>query len=162
MPSFDPQQPDRAGYESDWNVFQNQIRELKTRIAALEKVRPTLEQVRPIGRTVPAVAPSPSVPDASATARGIVRLSTAPAGEPVAVADTDPRNADPRAPAGAAGGDLAGTYPNPSVATGAITSAKMAVTLTSGTVHLAKLTGGGANGSITLVNGVVTAFVDPT
>lgn len=32
----------------------------------------------------------------------------------------------------------------------------------SGTVTLVKLTGGGANGSLTFVNGILTAKVDPT
>jgi hypothetical protein len=32
----------------------------------------------------------------------------------------------------------------------------------SGTVPLAKLTGGGANGSITVQNGLITAVVEPT
>jgi hypothetical protein len=32
----------------------------------------------------------------------------------------------------------------------------------SGTVTLAKLTGGGANGSLTFVDGLITAFVAPT
>lgn len=31
-----------------------------------------------------------------------------------------------------------------------------------GTVTLAKLTGGGANGSLTFVNGILTSKVDPT
>jgi hypothetical protein len=32
----------------------------------------------------------------------------------------------------------------------------------SGTINLAKLTGGGSNGSITVVNGAITAFTNPT
>ena len=32
----------------------------------------------------------------------------------------------------------------------------------SGTIHLAKLTGGGTDGSITVQNGLITAFIDPT
>lgn len=32
----------------------------------------------------------------------------------------------------------------------------------SGTITLAKITGGGSNGSITVVNGLITSFTEPT
>lgn len=59
-------------------------------------------------------------------ASGTASLRSLGTGPQQAVANSDPRLSDARAPSGHAGGDLAGSYPGPTIAPGAVTFSKLA------------------------------------
>jgi len=126
-------------------------------------VADALAHVDPVG-----VVLSPGLVPATDVAAGAVQLPTGAVSNTLGSAalqdatDFDPAGAAATAQANAiAASDPAGSAGAAETASKAYTDSKFAPGI-SGTVPLAKITGLGADGSLTFANGLITAKVDPT